>query len=291
MRQFQLILLGVVGLVALFAVTNSFFIVEQTEQAIVLKFGQPVREVSDPGLHYKIPFVESVVILSRQLLDFEPRAEEVIAADQKRLVVDTFARYRIVDPLAFYRTVGNEVIMRQRLGATISASLRRVMGTLVLPKLLSPERSAIMGRIRDDVAAEARSFGIDVVDVRIRRADLPTENSEAIYSRMKSERDREAKQYRAEGAEQAQAITAKADRDVTVIRADANRDAQLLRGQGDAESTKIYADAFGQDPEFYAFYRSLQAYRTALAGGTTMVLSPDSDFFHYLLKKPVPAKP
>ena len=269
--------------VALFIGANSVFIIDQWSQALVQQFGETIRTVSEPGLQFKKPFVQNVVIYSKQVLDFDPPPQEVIASDQKRLVVDSFVRYRISDPLKFYQSVLTEDAMRPRLGAILNSATRRVIGNIVLSRLLSPERGQIMGLIRDDVAAEAKSFGLDVIDVRIRRADLPTENSQAIYQRMQSERDREAKQYRAEGAEVAAGIRARADKEVTVIRAEANKQSQILRGQGEAESIKLYADAFGQDPDFFSFYRSLQAYGEAFDGNeTTMVLSPDSEFFKYL---------
>jgi membrane protease subunit HflC len=268
--------------VVLIVALNSLFVVDQTRQAIVLQFGEPIRVVREPGLKAKVPFVQNVVSYDRRVLDYEPASEEVIAADQKRLVVDSYARYRIVDPLQFYRSVGTEANMQARLGATLSGSLRRTIGNVVLAALLSPDRAKIMTEIKDDVAAQAKAFGIDVIDVRIRRADLPVENSQAIYQRMQSEREREAKEFRAQGAELAQGIRARADREVTVIKAEANRQAQVLKGQGDGESIKTYADAFGQDADFFAFYRSLQAYREALGSGTTFVLSPDSPFFQYL---------
>jgi membrane protease subunit HflC len=272
---------GIVAAAILILVAfNSLFIVDQTAQALVIQFGQPVREVRDPGLHVKSP-LQNVVLYDRRVLDYEPASEEVIAADQKRLVVDSYARYRIVDPLQFYRSVGTEAVMQLRLGATISGTLRRVLGNVVLSALLSPERAKIMGEIRDQVATQAKSFGIEVIDVRIRRADLPQENSQAIYARMQSERQREANEYRARGAELAQGIRARAERDRTVILAEATKQSQILRGQGDAESIKIYADAFGKDQDFFTFYRSLEAYRTALGPDTTMVLSPNSEFFQY----------
>jgi membrane protease subunit HflC len=234
----------------------------------------------------KLPFLQDYVTYDRRLLSFEPPPEEVIASDQKRLVVDAFARYRIVDPLQFYQTAQNEQTLDLRLGATLNGSLRRVVGGELLAKLLSPERARIMNLIRDDVAAEAKSFGIEVIDVRIRRADLPQENSEAIFHRMQSEREREATQYRAEGAEAAQGIRAAADKEVTVLTADANKQSQILKGEGDAQAIKIAADAYGQDPEFFAFYRSLEVYESALAAGTTMVISPESDFFKFFQHRP-----
>jgi modulator of FtsH protease HflC len=273
-----------VGVVLLIIVgADSVFIVDQSNQALVQQFGENIRTITEPGLQFKKPFVQNVVTYSKQVLDFEPPPAEVIASDQKRMVVDSFVRYRIADPLKFYQSVGTEEAMRPRLGVVLNGALRRVIGNIVLSRLLSPERGQIMGLIRDDVAVEAKSFGLDVIDARIRRADLPAENSQAVYDRMKSERKREANQYRAEGAEVAAGITAEADKEVTVIRAEANKQSQILRGQGDGESIKIYADAFGQDPDFYSFYRSLKAYGEVFGGGdTTVVLSPDSEFFRYL---------
>jgi membrane protease subunit HflC len=258
------------------------FVVDQTEQALVLQFGQPRRVIRDPGLWVKRPFLEDVILYDNRLLDFEPPPEEVIVSDQKRLVVDTYTRYRITDPLLFYQTVNSELAVRARLNAMVSGSLRRVLGNVTLSALLSVQRPAIMHQIRDEVSAQGKSFGIDVVDVRIRRADLPEENSQAIFARMKSEREQQAAQYRGEGAEAAQNVRANADRERTVILAEAQRDAQRVRGDGDAESIRVYADAFGQDKEFFAFYRSMQAYRDALNGRTTsFVLSPDSGFFRF----------
>jgi modulator of FtsH protease HflC len=261
---------------------SSLFIVDQTEIALVLQFGQPRRVIREPGLEAKRPFVEDVIKYENRLLDFEPPPEEVIVSDQKRLVVDTYTRYRITDPLLFYQTVSTEAAVRARLNAMVSGSLRRVLGNVTLSALLSDQRPAIMHQIRDEVSAQGKSFGIDVVDVRIRRADLPEENSQAIFARMQSEREQQAAQYRAEGSEAAQTVHANADRERTVILAEAQRDAQKVRGDGDAESIRVYADAFGQDKEFFAFYRSMQAYRDALSGrNTSFVLNPDSGFFRF----------
>ena len=261
---------------------SSLFIVDQTESALVLQFGQPRRQVSEPGLWVKRPFVENVVFYDNRVLDFEPPPEEVIVSDQKRLVVDSYARYRIVDPLLFYQTVGTEQGVRGRLSAIVNGSLRRVLGNVTLSDILSVKRAGIMIQIRDEVAQEAKNFGITVVDVRLRRADLPEENSEAIYARMKSERQQQAAQYRGEGAEAAQTVRANAERERTVILAEAQRDAQRARGDGDAQAIKIYADAYGRDKSFFAFYRSLQAYRTALVNkDTSFVLSPDNSFFRF----------
>jgi membrane protease subunit HflC len=287
----RLLLIIAVGLVVLGIVaTNALFIVDQTEEALVLQFGQPRRVIRDPGLWVKRPFLENVKAYDNRLLDFEPPPEEVIVSDQKRLVVDTYTRYRITDPLLFYQTVNSEIAVRARLSAMVNGSLRRVLGNVTLSALLSHERSAIMQQIRDEVRDQGKGFGIDIVDVRIRRADLPEENSQAIYARMVSERQQQAAQYRGEGAEAAQTVRANADRERTVILAEAQRDAQRVRGDGDAESIRIYADAFGQDKEFFAFYRSMQAYRDALNGrSTSFVLTPDSGFFRFFENSGAPA--
>jgi len=280
-----LLALAVLLVVGGLALTNALFIVDQVEQALVLQFGQPRRVIRTPGLWVKRPFLEDVKRYDNRLLDFEPPPEEVIVSDQKRLVVDTYTRYRITDPLLFYQTVNTEVGVRARLSAMVNGSLRRVLGNVTLSALLSHDRSAIMRQIRDEVAEQGKSFGIDVVDVRIRRADLPEENSQAIYARMVSERQQQAAQYRGEGAEAAQTVRANADRERTVIIADAQRSAQKVRGDGDAESIRLYADAFGQDKEFFAFYRSMQAYRDALNGrSTSFVLTPGSGFFRFFEK-------
>ena len=277
-----LIAVAIVLIAAGILIHSSLFIVDQTESALVLQFGQPRREVREPGLWVKRPFVENVVFYDNRVLDFEPPPEEVIVSDQKRLVVDSYARYRIVDPLLFYQTVGSEEGVRGRLAAIVNGSLRRVLGNVTLSDILSNKRAAIMIQIRDDVGEEAKNFGIKVVDVRLRRADLPEENSEAIYARMKSERQQQASQYRGEGAEAAQTVRANAERERTVILAEAQRDGQRVRGDGDAQAIKIYADAFGRDKQFFAFYRSLQAYRSALNNhDTSFVLTPDNSFFRF----------
>jgi len=277
-----LLVIAVVLVVAGIVAMNALFIVDQTEQALVLQFGQPRRVIRDPGLWVKRPFLEDVRRYDNRLLDFEPPPEEVIVSDQKRLVVDTYTRYRITDPLLFFQTVYSEAAVRARLSAMVNGSLRRVLGNVTLSALLSHQRSSIMTQIRDEVADQGKGFGIDVIDVRIRRADLPEENNQAIYARMVSERQQQAAQYRGEGAEAAQNVRANADRERTVILAEAQRDAQRVRGDGDAESIRVYADAFGQDKEFFAFYRSMQAYRDALNGRTTsFVLNPDGGFFRF----------
>jgi modulator of FtsH protease HflC len=282
MNRRLLAIVGVVLIAAGILVSSSTFIVDQTEQALVLQLGEVRRVAREPGLWFKRPFVENVVYYDNRVLDFEPPHEEVIVSDQKRLVTDTYTRYRITNPLLFYQTVGTEAGVRARLSALVTGSLRRVLGSVTLNDILSTRRAAIMVQIRDEVAAQARAFGIDVVDVRLRRADLPEENSQAIYARMQSEREQQARQYRGEGAQAAQEVRANAERERTVILAEAQRDAQRVRGDGDAQAVKIYADSFGQDKEFFAFYRTLQAYREALTGrDTAFVLTPEGNFFRF----------
>ena len=282
MSRNLLVVFGVVIIIGAIIATSASFVVKQTEQAIVLMLGDPQPGIRGPGLHFKLPFVQNVVYFEARILDYAPPQEEIIAADQKRLVVDSFARYRIADPLEFYKSVGTEISARARLAGILSASLRRVVGGETLASVLSEERVDIMERIRTDTNEAASKFGIDVVDFRIRRADLPAANADAIYQRMQSEREREAREFRAQGAELAQRIRARAEREKTVLIAESQRQSQVLRGQGDGDAIRIYADAFGQDPQFFAFYRSMEAYRKALkSDGTTMVLSPDSDFFAY----------
>ena len=281
MKRSSVVIAGIL-LVSIVVVLNTLFTVHQTQQAIVLQFGDPKQLITDPGLKIKVPFIQDVIYYDKRLLDFPHAAEEVIAADQKRLVVDSFARWKIVDSLLFYQTVGNELGARARLNSLMSAGLRRVIGSVPMSAVLSEERVGIRQTIRDQVNAEAQNFGMQVTDVRIRRADLPPENSQAIYARMKSEREREAKEFRAQGYEIGQRIRSRADRDRIVILAESKKQAQILRGEGDGQSVQIYADAFSRAPEFYAFYRSLQAYRESLQGGnTTLVLSPDSAFFRF----------
>jgi membrane protease subunit HflC len=261
---------------------SCLFTVSQVAQALVLQFGKPVRLVDVPGLHAKLPW-QDVIQYDHRILDFEPPAEEVIAADQKRLVIDTYARFRITDALQFYQSVGTEEVARTRLGSIITGALRRVVGGVELQAVISERRASIMRQIRDEVNTQSKGFGIDVVDVRVKRADLPEENSQAVFDRMKSERQREAAQYRAEGARQAQEIRADADRQRIEILADAQKQSQILRGQGDADNIRISANAYNTDKDFFTFYRSLEAYREGLSGpGTTLVLSPDSAFFKYL---------
>ncbi|MCE9650815.1 MAG: protease modulator HflC [Parvibaculum sp.] len=274
---------GVALFAAFIALYSALFTVNMTQQAIVLQFGSPRGGViTEPGLHWKLPFVQNVVFIDKRLLNLEAPAEEITASDQKRLVVDAFARYRIVDALKFYQTVRDPRLTEQRLQPTFGSALRNTLGDNTLEALVRANRAGLMKQIRERFNAAAQDLGIEVVDVRIRRADLPAANSQAIFRRMQTEREREAAEIRAKGQEEAQRLRSRADRDVTVLLADAERDGQIVRGEGDAARSKIYADAFGQDPEFFAFYRSMQAYEKSLKGdNTTMVMAPDSEFFRY----------
>jgi len=264
---------------------QAAFIVKEIDQAIVLQFGNPKKIITEAGLKFKLPFIQNVVFIDKRILNLDNAPEEVIAADQKRLIVDAFARFQIVDPLKFYISVGNERVARSRLSTIINSRIRGVLGTQELSTLLSKERAKQMAIIQNDVNEEAKSFGIKIIDVRIKRADLPQANSEAIYKRMQTERQREAKEFRAEGAEIAAKITSTADKDVTVLLANANKQSQIFKGEGDGQRNKIFADAYGKDPEFFGFYRAMQAYETALIGGdTSLILSPDSDFFKFFGK-------
>ena len=287
MKPAVLLIVAVAVLVVGVIVDSATFQVHQTEQVLVLQFGKPVRVVTLPGLEFKIPFVQQVERLDNRNLGLDAAAEEVIAADQKRLVVDSFVRYRIVDALQFFQAVGNERVVRNRLNAILVSSLRRVLGEVPLSVVLTGERAALMIAIRDQVNAEARDFGVEVVDVRIKRADLPDANSQAIYARMNTEREREAREFRARGAEIGLRIRARADRERTVLLAEAQRDSQVIRGEGDGTKNKVFAEAYGQDPEFFNFYRSMLAYTAALGqDDTTMVLSPNSEFFRYFGETP-----
>ena len=278
MKKILLPLLIVIAVTAFF----SIFIVKEINQAIVLQFGDPKRIILKPGLNFKIPFIQNVVYLDKRILNLDAPPEEVIASDQKRLIVDAFARFQIVDPLKFYISVGNERVARSRLSTIINSRIRSVLGTQRLQTLLSADRTNQMALIQEGVNNEAGKFGIKIVDVRIKRADLPPANSEAIYRRMQTEREREAKEFRAKGAEMAITITSTADKEVTVILANAEKESQIMKGEGDGKRNNIFANAFGQDPEFFAFYRAMQAYEKALIGGeTSLILSPDSEFFKF----------
>jgi len=278
MKKIILPIIAVIAATAFF----SIFIVKEVNQAIVLQFGDPKRIITKPGLNFKLPFIQNVVFLDKRILNLDAPPEEVIASDQKRLIVDAFARFQIIDPLKFYISVGNERVARSRLSTIINSRIRSVLGTQRLQTLLSEDRTKQMALIQEGVNNEAEKFGIKIIDVRIKRADLPQANSDAIFARMQTERNREAKEFRAKGAEMAVTITSTADKEVTVILADAQKKSEIMKGEGDGQRNKIFADAFGQDPEFFAFYRAMQAYETALIGGeTSLILSPDSEFFKF----------
>jgi len=281
---FVIVLAAVVAIVVAAA---SIFTVGQTEQALVLRFGDPVAGrglVTEPGLHFKIPFIENVVLLDKRILDVETPTQEVLAADNTRVEVDSFLKYRIIDPLKFYQSVGDIDRANEQLGYILNSAVRRVLGDADLSQIVSGEREALMGAIREQVNQQTAKLGVAAVDVRIRRTDLPQQISEKVFSRMQSEWARQAALYRAQGTEEAQEITAKADRDVVVLKADAQRDADQIRGAGDAERARIFAAAFGKDPEFFAFYRSMQAYVAGLKpSNTRYVLSPKSAFFRFFI--------
>jgi modulator of FtsH protease HflC len=281
MRNFLAVLLFL-AVIALVGAYGALFTVYQTKQALVVRFGEPIKIITEPGLYVKAPLIDTVITVDNRILDLENAAQEVFASDQRRLVVDAFARYRITDVLAFYKTVNNIEGANARLSSLLNAALRRVLGEVTLIQVVRDDRAVLMGRVRDQLDREARAFGIEVVDVRIRRADLPEQNSQAVYARMQTERQRQAASIRGEGNQKNQEIRARADRDVTVLVAEAQSRADQIRGQGDAERNRIFAEAYGKDPDFFAFYRSMQAYEAGLrSGDTRLVLRPDSDFFKY----------
>ncbi|HWD26117.1 MAG TPA: protease modulator HflC [Rhizomicrobium sp.] len=282
MNRSVLTVLAVTAIAALLLMFSSFYFVNQTEEAMVIQFGAPQAVVTDPGIHFKTPFVQNVVFFDNRVLLLDALPEEVIASDKKRMMVDAFARWRIVDPLKFYQTLTDKENALLQLAPILSSNVRGVLGRETFAAVLSDKRAALMIDIRNEMNRAVASFGIVIVDVRIRHADLPQANSDAIYRRMKTEREREAAEYRAEGNETAQRITARAAREVTVLTAEATRESEILRGEGDAEKTRILGAAYNQDPEFFGFYRSMQAYQDSLnAGNTTVVMSPDSDFLKY----------
>jgi len=283
-RNFSLFL-AMLTLIAAVVAGGSMFTVSQIEQAIVLRLGEPVAGrglVTEPGLHFKIPFVENVVFLDNRILSAESPSLEVLAADNQRLEVDSFVRYRIVDPLRFYQTVNNVRGAENQLASVLNSAVRRVLSEADQQQIVRDERAALMVKIREQADLEGRKFGVAVVDARIRRVDLPAPISEKVFGRMQTERAREAAEYRAQGAEQAQKITAKADRDVIVLKAEAQRQADQTKGEGDAERNRIFAESYGKDPDFFAFYRSMQAYETAFkSGDTRFLVDPKSDFFRF----------
>jgi membrane protease subunit HflC len=291
---------GIVALVVLLAVVivgySSIFTVQQTEQALVVRLGEPIRVVTVPGLSFKWPFIDTVISIDNRILDLENPSQEVIASDQKRLVVDAFARYRIKDALRFYQSIGSIQAANIQLTTLLNAALRRVLGEVTFIDVVRDQREALMQRIRDQLDKQADAYGIEVIDVRIRRADLPEQNSQAVYQRMQTERQREAAEFRAQGGQRAQEIRSKADREATVIVADANSQAEQTRGEGDGERNRIFAEAYSKDPQFFAFYRAMAAYETSLkSGDTRFVLKPDSEFFRFFNSSngtlPTPAAP
>ena len=277
-------LIGSVIFVALaaFVAFNSLFIVHQTQQAIVLQFGDPKRMIKEPGLAFKTPFIQNVIFIEKRILDLDAPVEEVFTSDRKQLLVDAFARYRITEPLNYYTSLRTQANGERQLANQLNSSLKNVIASADFTAVISTERSDLMRRIRDQLNRSSQRYGVEIVDVRIKRADLPEQNSNATYERMVTERRREAADFRAQGEEAALRIRSAADRGVTVLKDQEKRDSEIIRGEGDAERNRIFAEAFGQDPDFFAFYRSMLAYEAALReGDTTMILSPDSEFFRY----------
>ncbi|MBM3578387.1 MAG: protease modulator HflC [Alphaproteobacteria bacterium] len=285
MRSGLLFTLAIAALLTVIGLAGALFTVSQTEQALVLRFGEPVAGrglITQPGLHFKIPLIENVVTFDNRILDVESPNLEVLAADNQRLEVDSFIRYRIIDALRFYQTVNSVMGANNQLGSVLNSAVRRVLSEANQQQIVRDERAALMVKIKEQADREARKFGVQVVDARIRRVDLPQQISEKVYGRMQTERQREAAEYRAQGSEQAQKITAKADRDVIVLKAEAQRQADQTKGEGDAERNRIFAEAFGRDPDFFAFYRSMQAYESAFKPGETrFLISPRSEFFRF----------
>jgi modulator of FtsH protease HflC len=283
MKRHRIVAFAVLGVVLLIVVFSSLFTVHQTQLALVLQVGEPRAVITTPGLHVKLPWpFQNILYLDKRVLYLDLPAQEVIAQDRKRLVVDAFARWRITDPLRFYQSLTDQEIAALRLQPILGSNVRRILGSQTFAAVLSGERAKLMVDIREGVNAQTRNFGIEVIDVRIRRADLPQQNSDAIYRRMQQERVREANEFRAQGEQISQEIRSKADRDATVIVAESTRQAEITRGQGDGEKNRIFAEAFGQDPDFFGFYRSMNAYQSSLKGeNTTVILSPDSEFFRY----------
>ena len=279
------IIIGATTLVVLFILSSSYFYVDQRVQALVLQFGEPVRVIKEPGLQFKIPLIQNVEYFDKRLILFDNPVEEIISADRKRLIVDAFARYRITDPLRYYQSIRFESALSNRLGSILNDSLRQVLGRVPLQAVISDNRSILLEEVAKLVFDAAKDFGLQIEDVRIRRADLPTANSEAIFRRMQTERQQEAAQFRAEGEEQSRRVRAEAERERTILLANAERTGEILRGEGDAAKNKILGDAFSQDPDFFSFYRAMQAYITAIdSSDTTMILSPDSEFFEFFNK-------
>ena len=290
MRSFLAFLMVLLGLATLGAYL-SFYVVQQNQQALLLAVGKPIGIIDQPGLHWKIPLYQTVEYFDKRILDLESKPQEITASDQKRLVVDAFARYRITDPLKFFQAIQNETGVRRTLGPIMDSAMRRVLGGATFQELVRDKREDLMKRIAKQVNEEGKALGLEVVDVRIKRADLPPQNSKSVFDRMRAERQREAADWRAQGTGEANRIRATADREATVIKAEATRKSELLRGDGDAERNRVFAEAYGKDIDFFRFYRNMQAYETGIKPGTKMLLSPDSDFMRYLTSATGAARP
>ena len=272
----------IIATIVMILFSGSIFTLEQRQQVLILQFGEPIRVIKTPGIKFKLPLLQDAIFFDKRIIDLDISDQEVIASDQKRLIINAFAKYKIVDPLKFYTTVNNTYGLASKLSGILDSSLRQVIGEATLSEMLTEDRSNIMDKIKDVVSQESEIFGVEIVDVRIMRADLPKENSDAIFARMQTEREKEAREIRANGAEQADKIRAEADKQKTILLAEAKKQADLARGNGEAEAIKIYASSYGKDPEFADFYRSMNAYKEALKSeNTKMVISPDSDFFKY----------
>lgn len=286
MSDSKILILAATVLVVLTLINSALFIVREGQQVMVLRFGDPKEQITAPGLHFKLPILDQARVFEKRILNVDPPSEEVLLADQKRLVVDSFARYRITNMLLFFQTLNTESAAQQRLYTVINSAMRSSMGKATLQNILSAKRDVLMENIQDTVNEEAKRFGIEVVDVRIVRADLPEQVMQATFTRMQSEREREAREARAQGEQLSLEIKSKADKERTILIAEAKRDSEIMRGEGDRKAIEIYGKAFGQDPEFYAFYRSLEAYRNSLGNAdTTLLLTPDSDFLKYFKDK------
>lgn len=285
MSEKRIIQIVITASLAFFLISNMAFTVDQRQQAMILQFGEPKRIIKEPGIKFKVPFIQNVEFFDNRIIDLAIAEQEVIASDQKRLIINAFTKYKITDPLKFYTTVRNYNGLENKLSAILDSSLRQIVGEVQLKELLTAGRVNIMTKIKEIVSKQSKIFGVQIIDVRIMRADLPQENSQAIYARMQTEREKEAREIRANGAEEAQKIRAEANKEKTIILAQAKKDADLTRGDGESQANKIYASAFNKDPEFADFYRSLQAYEESLKGEKTrMVLSPNSEFFRYFGK-------
>ncbi|NBX52059.1 MAG: protease modulator HflC [Proteobacteria bacterium] len=272
----------IVSTLAIITFQSSFFTVDQRQQVLILQFGEPIRVINTPGIKFKMPFIQNAIYFEKRIIDLSLPEQEVIASDQKRLIINAFTKFQIVDPLKFYTTVGGSNGLSNKLSGILDSSLRQVIGEVTLNELLTENRGNIMRKIKDAVGSSSEIFGIKIIDVRIMRADLPKENSDAIYARMQTEREKEAREIRAKGAEEADKIRAEANKQKTIILAEAKKTADITRGNGEKESNKIYASSFGKDPDFADFYRSMIAYKIALSNDKTkMIISPDSNFFKY----------